>query len=480
VPLGHRTSPRNRQNRAATTAGAILRRGPWAAYATAATVLTVVAAPAQAGSGPALAFAPAVRMPTLPGFGGLEPTSIVDKYGNVWVTAHKTYQGVAASPALGRPTPLQSSSWLWVSKDGKTFTSPPGATSIAEQNLFFGDEADLATDRAGNVYSSDLTVVGASFTSWRSSGRGKVSLSHTNPESPVQLALSSDRPFISAGGLPGRVVLTANAQDALTAPGRIPEGDVRPYPVYVSNDGGLTWGPPTLLPTAASFCRPLADVRANNPYLYVACAQRDSPALEMFRSSDGGKTWRSSSMTKTANVAMSAYANWPSLGQSHDGKLYALATHYTATPGPLATNGQQPDVGGTRLTLLSSRDQGRTWGARDVTPARGEWQHVSIAVAPDGRIGLAGYFRPRKGEPLRMRAAVFRPRSAPTASTESSGWWTSSRRQSRCPASPSGRCTAAPSTTPSSAELRQPGDHAREPRWRRADLVALSHDERGL
>jgi hypothetical protein len=360
-----------------------------------------------------LVFKSAVRMPTPAGFGGLEPTVLADKFGNVWVTAHKTYQGDAFSPSPGRPTPVQSASWLWTSSDGKNFSSPPGQTALAEQNLDYGDEADLATDSAGNMYSSDLTVIGASFSAWRSTGRGKIALEHTSPESPVQLSLTTDRPFISAGGVPGRVVLTANAADAASAPVDAVNNTSRGYPVYVSDDTGKTWTPSTLLPGNSSFCRPLADVRPGNRNIYVACSDVSTSAVYMNRSLDGGRTWLHSTMTATANESFNSYANWVSMGQAPNGTLYALASHYPTSSGDPATNGIQPEIGDTTLTLLTSADDGRTWTPQNVTPEKGIWQHPSIAVSRDGRIGLAGYYRARHGEALRMRAAIFRPGQHP-------------------------------------------------------------------
>jgi hypothetical protein len=339
------------------------------------------------GSPPRLSFKTAVRLPTPAGFGGLEPTVLADKFGNVWVTAHKTYQGDAFSPSPDRPTPVQAASWLWTSSDGKHFASPPGQTALAEQNLDFGDEADLATDSAGNMYSADLTVVGASFSAWHSAGRGKTTLEHTSPESPVQISTTTDRPFISAGGVPGRVIFTANAADAASAPTDAINNTSRRYPVYVSNDTGKTWTPSSLLPGNSSFCRPLADIRPGNRNIYVACSDSNTSAVYMNRSIDEGRTWLRSTMTTTANEAFVGYANWTSIGQAPNGTIYALASHYPTTAGDPTTNGIQEEIGDTTLTLLTSINDGRTWASQNVTPEKGIWQHPSIAVSRDGHIG---------------------------------------------------------------------------------------------
>src|SRR3982751_6940847 len=73
-----------------------------------------------------LRFGTPVRLPTFESCGGYEPGIALDRYGNIFVTAHKQNHcdAVAADPSA--PAGLRAQSWLWTSTDGVNFRDLPG------------------------------------------------------------------------------------------------------------------------------------------------------------------------------------------------------------------------------------------------------------------------------------------------------------------------------------------------------------------
>ena len=61
---------------------------------------------------------------------GYEPATVVDGYGNIFVTAHKENWQLALAPDANSPTATRSMSWVWTSVDGgktATITAPSKA-----------------------------------------------------------------------------------------------------------------------------------------------------------------------------------------------------------------------------------------------------------------------------------------------------------------------------------------------------------------
>ena len=373
----------------------------------------VVSLPALATtSSPAARFAAPVLLTNVPGFGGFEPSAVVDRSGRVWVTAHKTYYGNALSPDLGAPTAARAASWLWTSTDGVHFTNPPGATAGQEQNGFFGDEADLAVDAKNNVYFTDLNLASNSFVSWSSDPRtGALRQTYATPTMPFAQA-GTDRPFLAAGGA-GTVLFTEN-QVVQSGYGSGSQDPTEPangqQAVYVSHDGGrtLTSSVPYLV-RGSSWCRPSISRTDARRFTLVCTDGKKGLFAEV--SADAGKTWIRHSISTTDGAGFSSHsvADFPSVAQAPDGTLYVLYDRLAFGDVPVVfTLDSAPSA---TLLLFSSKDGGRTWSRRDVTPQPGIWAQASLAAAPDGRLGLQAYYRPNQEADWTIRAGVFSPRA---------------------------------------------------------------------
>ncbi len=336
-----------------------------------------------------------------PGFGGLEPSLIVDRSDRVWVTAHKTYHGVAISPDDTAATRFRSASWLWTSPDGKKFSSPPGATALQEQNLLFGDEGDLALDAAGNVYFIDLAVVGNTFSSWSVNASGQPTLRHSAAYSGASTG-SDDRPFVGAGG-DGKVLALSNSLTSMGAPTQL----------FTSTDHGRTFSEPYAI-ADSKFCRPI--VSSKRPASAAAvCTTAGGPGLFAMVSRDGGRNWIRRDVDADLDVS-TIYVEFISTSEGPDGTWRALYNAQTlgadpkldADPVASALYGGKVPVT-TRLLMYTSRDQGLTWTKRDVTPESGIWAQASISTARNGALGVAGYYRRDIDSNWQFRAAVFQP-----------------------------------------------------------------------
>src|SRR5439155_3806974 len=129
-----------------------------------------------------------------------EPAVYADRFGNLYVTAHKDFPiDEVVAPDTRSPTLTRSMSWDWMSSDnGKTWQNIPGLPLDLE-NHDFGDEGDFALDNADHLYFVDTNVVDVTFTRWTVSGRGKISLDTHRPILP-SLEPVDDRPWVTAHG----------------------------------------------------------------------------------------------------------------------------------------------------------------------------------------------------------------------------------------------------------------------------------------
>lgn len=338
-----------------------------------------------------------MRLTPVEGFGGFEPSITLDQVGNVWVTAHRTYSPQSVSPQDGAP--LRGGAWLWLSKDGKSFDSPPGLTPANEYSQFASSasEGDVAVDAKGNVYFVDLAPVGVALTSWKVTGPGAVQATYTTPQLPVPLAI--DRPFIAAGG--DRTLL-------LTHLGAGSGSDPLTIRSFVSRDGGRTFEKPTGtgIPNSGH-CRPLID-RRDAQRMAIVCVPSAGSDLVTATSTDGGRTWSYGAIKGAHGKGQGANVVFPSLKQTSDGTLYGLTHRFIGGPAPDSVE----------LLLLSSHDMGRSWNVQNVTPEPGIWEDSSIAVAPDGRLAVSGYYRKNKTSAWGFRAATFRPGDRDITSTQ--------------------------------------------------------------
>src|SRR3954465_5497271 len=210
-----------------------------AAAVCAAAAVGVVAQGAGAAPG-GLKFGAPILLTTDKYAGGYEPGITVDRFNNIVVTAHKQNHTLVVSPDSRGALPVRSQSWLWTSKDGKTFTDMPGLTPLGEQNMEFGDEGDVAYDETGHIYFVDPNVRDDSFSRYKATGNGKLALETTRPAGPFGEPVD-DRPWIAAHG-DGVVMSAGKEGDKQSSPaGGTGDGDAYGpgrYTIYMSYDHG--------------------------------------------------------------------------------------------------------------------------------------------------------------------------------------------------------------------------------------------------
>jgi hypothetical protein len=396
-------------------------------------VLAGLAASATAGAKPAPApsFGAPVLLTTDKYAGGYEPSVTVDRFNNVYVTAHKQNHTLVASPDSRAALGVRSQSWLWTSRDGRTFTDLPGLTPLQEQNLEFGDEGDLARDDTGHLYFVDTNVSDNSFSRYRATGNGKVALETTRPVGPFGEPVD-DRPWITAHG-DGVVLYAGNQGDKVSYPAGAVGRDGSAYgpgryTVYMSYNHGDTFDPVGITLNDSGWCRPAADHRRGSRDLYILCTNDGGAndvqqnagdpgfqkgTLWAYSSHDDGRTW---SRTKMGSYdARDKISTYPSVTVGRDGTVYALYNHSITQHSQILPGGVPDPATGiddpaySRLWLYTSKDHGRTWSGRDVTPARGMIRYSWVDVAPNGTLGIAYYFRATTSQDWYVWAATAAP-----------------------------------------------------------------------
>lgn len=365
-------------------------------------------------------FTAPVRLTPTSGYGGFEPTLVVDHANNTWITAHKSYHG-QVSPDAGSAAGVRSSSWLWITRDGKSFSQPPGKTPLREHEQFAGDEGDLAVSPDNDVYFIDLGFASSGFAAWHVNGPGDVSLQHEAARLPHVVA-AADRPFVAAGPK-GTVLIVQNQVPALALGtnsfgGYNSDGSDGPLgaaELFFSSDGGKTFD--SALPyvvNSGQFCRPLVD-RLDPKKMLVVCTtfntgrgkpEDASDIVFSMRSTDGGKRWTRTEMRRSTGRSSEdflACLNFPSVAQDRNGTVHAVCNENEYTGGALAAV-----TPGGKIVHYMSRDFGTTWTSRDITPGPGIWNMANIAVAPNGLLGLGVYYRPDTTSTWQYRAGVFK------------------------------------------------------------------------
>jgi hypothetical protein len=380
-----------------------------------------------------LSFGPALALTNTPNFGGSEPSAFTDSRGGTWVTAHKTYYGLAASPnQTGGAAPVRAASWLWYSQDGKTFAPPPGNTALQEYQAQFGDEADIAPSPDGDVYVSDLNVASQTLSRWHVT-KGGPTLASSKPlydvtpgasTPPAAPSLGNDRPFIAAGR--GGLLLL------FTKPGLSSS-------LSVSRDYGATYTTPPFA-TGDAFCRPWADRTPGSHRLMAVCNTQDPAVpmplagpqtrleapLDIWTTDDYGLHWKKKTLHGPLNDNAGGGSDFPSVGQAPDGTLYVVSSYATHSDDPAQPVLSKAFSGAydtnTIVWLLTSHDRGATWVRRDITPGPGIWTQLAVAVSPvDGHLGLVSYWRSGLGAPWTVKAGLFTGSTTPTMSNIDGG-----------------------------------------------------------
>lgn len=406
------------------------RRAVTALSCSAVLLASAVSALAAPGAGKAPAFGKPVLLTIDTYTGGYEPSITVDRFNNLYVTAHKQNHSLVVSPDSRATAGVRSQSWLWMSKDGKTFTDMPGLTPLQEQNAVFGDEGEVAHDDTGHMYFVDTSVVDNSFSRYRATGNGKVALETVRPVGPFGEPID-DRPWITAHG-DGVVMYIGNQGDKVSYPaGARGDGDAYGpgrYTLYMSYDHGDTFDPRGITLNDSGWCRPAADHRKGSKDLYVLCTNdggandvnenAGDPGFEKgtlwtYASHDDGKNWTRTRMG--SYDARDRISTYPSVAVGKDGTVYALYNHSKTQRTQVLPGGVPDPVTGladpvdSRLWLYTSTNKGRTWTARDVTPRKGIIRYSWLDVAGDGTLGIAYYYRETKRDDWYVWAATARP-----------------------------------------------------------------------
>ena len=376
------------------------------AAAIASAIPGAIGAPAKPKYSPPARFGAPVRVTPPLGY-GYEPTVVIDRFGNIFSTAHKENWQLVLAPDLNSPLYTRSMSWAWVSTDdGQNWVNIPGLTELSLEQRQVGVEGDMAFDDADHLYFVDTTAVDDTITRWTTTGRGleHITLDFTRPVIPTVEPLD-DRPWITAHGN-GSVFYIANQGLKEPGGGR--------FTVYHSSNGGRTFDLGQKLEDSG-WCRPAADHRRRSPYVYVACTNfgldqlLGTPArLYTYVSVDDGDSWVRYEMGSYNKDDLTQ--SYPSVVVAPNGFVYVLYVDGVDV---------NPDSGipaRNRLRLFTSIDDGVHWTEQDITPLKGRYQYAWLSVSPnDPRLlGMGVYYRPNNDSPWRVYGATWQARRIPT------------------------------------------------------------------
>ena len=395
----------------------------------AAVLLLSTAIPGEAASG--ASFGSPVQVTPDPGK-GYEPSMVVDKFGNIFATAHKENWQLILGPDPNSPTYTRSMSWAWTSVDGgKTFTNIPGLTQLSIEQHEFGDEGDMALDDANHLYFVDTNVADDTITRWNVTDRGiqYMTIDYTRPLIPT-MQLVDDRPWVTAHG-DGQVFYLGNEGDKLTYPlGEGTGSGFGPgrYTVYASHDGGLTFDNFGYTLRDSGWCRPAADHRPGSRNIAVVCGNdggsndvftpnNPKGSLYAYISTNDGQSFERYNVG--TYEALDSTWSWPTVSYSPDGTIWALYVDAgQLDPNTCGTDPfgfTQCDPTSNRIMLYRSNDNGKTWKGQNITPMLGRYRYGWLAVSKDGkRLGLGVYYKPADDiTPWRVYGAIWSPGQKP-------------------------------------------------------------------
>ena len=368
--------------------------------------------------------------------GGYEPGIYADRYGDLFMTAHKENAELAISPDGRSTTGTRSMSWAWMSTDGGRHWSNLPLGPLDARSHEFGDEGDMAMDDANNLYFVDTEVADVTFTSWHIGGQGKVSFKYNTPILGSAQSVD-DRPWITAH-LNGHVFYFGNQGDKDTYPtgsqSAGPGAGPGRYTVYRSTNGGQAWDPSGITLNDSGWCRPAAAVKSS--YVYAVCTNDggaddeihnagepgfDKGLLYSYVSPNDGKTWYRYPIARYNTH--DSWTSWPTVQVAKDGTVWMS---YLDGETKCAAGSNTCVPHSAQLIVAHSRDHGKHWQVYDATPAgkASHWQYRYswVSVAPNSHtLGLAVFGRPfdaRKptsGQAAwRVYGAVFQPGQRPT------------------------------------------------------------------
>jgi hypothetical protein len=291
-----------------------------------------------------------ISRPQQPGY---DPRVVADRYGNLYAVARGETPASADDRAA---TKARVSSWRWTSADGgATWAAMPGAADSA----VYGGRPTVATAGAhAYVYDAPLLL------RYTATALGAVTFVGATP---VAGPAPDAEPYLAAHGT--HVFLLTGTT------------------LYVSADGGQTFGPAGHAFTGAAGCRLAADAKTA---VYVSCLD-GAGHVTVSASHDDGATFT------TANVAAYDPADpllsVPPVAVTPDGVVYVLR----ATTGAAYSD----------FFLLRSADGGRTWTSRDASDDKVRATALTLSAAPDGRLGASMYISAANGERWFVGAGIF-------------------------------------------------------------------------
>ncbi len=261
---------------------------------------------------------------------GFEPSIEVAGDGTVYVTAAQyMFQDALQGQAHG--------SRLWVSGgNGTSFTeivTADAATGVRDTPL--GAEGDVAVNAQNHAYFTELTFAGAPVSRSTDGGHSWEMRSASAFAVP-----GGDREWIAAG--PQDMVAVTWLGVAPVNFGII-QDTLPPTWVAVSTDGGLTFPVQTQLPEKGISPAGGIDIAPDGTIVVGRRLAAANAPVEVFVSSDGGKTFALSSIATVAErdlfifVAVAAdaannlYATWSQMADDNAVVLYAASTDRGAT-----------------------------------------------------------------------------------------------------------------------------------------------------
>jgi hypothetical protein len=384
-------------------------------------LLLLIANSSNTVSAGAPTFGTPVRLPTFKSCGGYEPGISLDRFGNIFVTAHKQNHCDAVADDPSAPIGVRAQSWMWTSTDGVNWNDMPGLDNLLADpaTLDVGDEGDIALDDANHFFFVDTKVVDDSFTRWTVTGAGTSNMVQDihRPVIPSLMPID-DRPWVTAHGAT-TVLYAGNEGDkdsydvGSTANGCT--GPVTPpavgqqaaggrYTVFMSHDAGNTFNPVGCTLPDSGWCRPAADHTPGSLYLYMVCTNdagaddnvnsQGDPGFTVgtlwaYVSADDGNSWTRHKVDNyNSNLpggGSSGDITWPAVKVAANGYVYALFAN------PI-TDASRTKIG-TTLNLYRSVDHGTTWQRQNVTPANaGLIRYSWMDVSGDGHTVGVGYF----------------------------------------------------------------------------------------
>lgn len=300
---------------------------------------------------------------------GYEPSIAVDGTGAIFITAHKVLDRPETWPSLG--------SIFFLSTDGGATwgqpAAPGGAPLLPLYQAFLGAEGDIAVDRRDWMYYLDthlgdnhLHVWSDQGQTWQSSGEMKT-------------AGVDDRPWL-AGQQDGVLHYLGN--------NGLPVNGGR-YWYYRSDDAGLTFGPPMVLP-GNGWAHADAERDGLNVYLVQEYHESEANAPGPTRaivSNDAGLSW---SEPVEVHVREGYGRGYPVVSAANDDGLAWVVINDCGTPENCAVEGgaQQPNL----LFLARTADAGATWEDWNLTLPDGVFaDYPWVAAGPNGTVAVTFY-----------------------------------------------------------------------------------------